>query len=138
MKQYTLNGYTIAFPEIPEGATGIGLSKPSITTGDKIFFWWEKEQNLSFDGFCFKTLPPGDWQLFRLSEVPESLAGEMAWFCPGYGYKNYKCGDYNGGSSPFDVWVAYHLKTAHASFVSWVRAQGVTEENPYLLIKKND
>ena len=30
------------------------------------------------------------------------------------------------------------LDTAHASFVSWVRAQGIAENDPWILINKND
>ena len=76
----------------------------------------------------------GDWQLFRLSEVPESLAGEMVekerdpW---GFnGWMNYD----KEHSSALD----FNFDTAHASLTSWVRTQGVTENDPYLLIKKNE
>ena len=66
----------------------------------------------------------GYWQLFKLSEVPDELAGGMV------------------EEDEFAYWKTYTEKnmfwesTAHASFTSWVRAQGV-EGDCYLLIKKN-
>jgi hypothetical protein len=45
--------------------------------------------------------------------------------CKGYGYRNYQKDDYNGGSSPFDVWAAYHLKTKEQSFISLLNSKGI-------------
>lgn len=49
--------------------------------------------------------------------------------CPNYGYRNYLNEDYNGGSNPFDVWAAYHLKTKEVSFLSLLESVGISNKN---------
>ena len=111
MTTHKLNGYEIALPEIPEGATVYRVHQLKTA-------WLLTDVNQI-------PLPEGNWQLYKLSEVPEELAGEMV------------------EEDEFAYWKTYTEKnmfwesTAHASFVSWVRAQGV-EGDPYLLIKKMD
>lgn len=110
MTPHTINNYSVLIPDIPEGATVYRVHQLKTA-------WLLTDVNPI-------PLPPGDWQLYRLSSVPEELAGEMV-------EKNrnltYKCYDNKN----------YDMMTAHASFTSWVRAQGV-EGDCYLLIKKTE
>ena len=132
MKTATLNGFEVCFPEIPEGATVYRVHQLKTA-------WLLTDVNPI-------PLPPGDWQLSRLSEVQETLAGEMVDSLPiteygGHGpdrYKKYMNYDKHGTITQPSMLHTYCHDTAHASLVSWVRAQGVSDNDPYLLIKKND
>lgn len=144
MKQYELNNYTIAFPEIPEGATDLELhdgSDPHITY--KVGMGTE-----DFD-ILRENILPGDWQLYRLDEVPEELAEEMVGHRKGLPYVNFEKRE--GTKYYFDYCQPFFdspdfvnpvdykekfLSPVH-SLASFLRAQGV-EGNPYLLIKKKN
>lgn len=55
--------------------------------------------------------------------------------CGRYGYRNYERSEYSGGSSPFDVWASYHLKTAKDCFISLLKSEKINLNKEYLIIK---
>lgn len=135
MTPHTLNGYTVLIPDIPDDAEDIELhERPKSHITYKV--------GMGTDDFDIlrETLPSGDWTLYRLSEVPEDLAMEMVeWYedtCDSSDDPMYNV------ATRFKIFTDYlegdDLDTAHASFVSWVRAQGIAENDPWILINKND
>jgi hypothetical protein len=54
----------------------------------------------------------------------------------GYGFRNFTHPDYNGGVSPFDVWLPYSCKTELESFNSFLRLNQVDLTRDYVLLEK--
>lgn len=54
----------------------------------------------------------------KTSEIPEDISDNCVKSINGYGFRNYIMSDYNGGSSPFEVYIPYSCKTAKDSIQS--------------------
>lgn len=55
--------------------------------------------------------------------------------CKGYGYRDYECPEYDGGSSPFAVWGSYNLKTAKKCFLSLLKSEKIDLDEEFLIIE---
>lgn len=81
-------------------------------------------------------IPPGSYTIVgMIDKITEEQAGEIVGYCKGYGFRDYEAEGYNGGSSPFDVWSAYHFNTALESFRSLLTSLSLDKN--VLIIKQN-
>lgn len=116
--------------EVPEDATDFTVD---MEDDESVLYYFEGDNVDS----TVLLLPEGNWQfLFTTKGMTEDQASSVVAHCKGYGYRNYECADYDGGSSPFDVWAAYHLKTGIESLHSLLRSQGLDTEKNYAILKK--
>jgi hypothetical protein len=54
----------------------------------------------------------------KTSEIPEDISDNCVKSINGYGFRNYIMPDYNGGSSPFEIYIPYSCKTTKESIQS--------------------
>lgn len=133
MKQHFNNGQEYLMVEVPEGAyrfysnKGVIEKRVGIDVSERM-----PDNSLRIYGHGI-LIPEGQYSFVGLASfLTEEQAGEVVALAKGYGYRNYECEDYNGGSSPFDVWAAYHLNTALESLRSLLSSHGMQGETLFL------
>lgn len=128
-------GLEVGIVPLPNTVTNDLRVKRSQNDMGECLFW----NNGTKNNLNYRRLPPGSYTfLFCSNNVTEEECKEMIKPVKGYGYRNYEKEDYNGGHSPFDVWSAYHFKTALESLQSLLRSLGLDPSRNYAIILKNN
>lgn len=138
MKQITTAKGTYLFVEVPNNAYDFSLTK--YKTHCVINYFDKLKDGTKYScsdniGGLNKTLL--DYQIISTTnQITEEQAEIICPSIQGYGYRNFTQSDYNGGSSPFDVWIPYSCKTVKESLQSLIKANGLDEAKNYIILKK--